>query len=67
MPSKSWFALGLYGSVSPLSTNSCPFAPVASPTIGGVVFDLAYGINGNVKAYSFDARSRAATNYSGDW
>jgi len=58
--------LGLYGSVSPLSANGYPFTPIASPTIGGVVWDLAYGLNGNVKVYSFVSRSRAETNFSGD-
>lgn len=58
--------LGLYGSISPLSANGYPFTPVASPTIGGVAFDLAYGTNGNVKVYSFVAHSRAATNFNGD-
>lgn len=58
--------LGLYGTVSPLSANGYHFTPIASTTIGGVVFDLAYGLNGNVKVYSFVARSRAATNFSGD-
>lgn len=57
--------LGLYGGVSPLSANGYPFTPIASPTIG-VLFDLAYGLNGNVKVYSFVARSRAATDYSSD-
>lgn len=58
--------LGLYGTVSPLSANGYPFTPIASTTIGGVVFDLTYGLNGNVKVYSFVARSRAATNFSED-
>ena len=58
--------LGLYGSVSPLSANGYPFTPIASPTIGGVAFDLAYGLNGNVKVYSFVAHSHAATAFSGD-
>jgi len=43
-----------------------PFTPIASPTIGGVTFDLAYGTNGNVKVYSFVAHSHAATNFNGD-
>ncbi|KAK6440421.1 hypothetical protein LTR95_003352 [Oleoguttula sp. CCFEE 5521] len=61
--------LGLYGgtSVSPLSANGYPFTPIATPTIGGTAFDLAYGLNGNVKVYSFVAHSRAATTYSGDF
>ncbi|KAK6436457.1 hypothetical protein LTR95_007352 [Oleoguttula sp. CCFEE 5521] len=60
--------LGLYGgtSVSPLSANGYPFTPIATPRIGGTAFDLAYGLNGNVKVYSFVAHSRAATTYSGD-
>lgn len=58
--------LGLYGGVSPLSANGYPFTPIATPTIGGVVFDLAYGLNGNVKVYSFVAHSHAATNFNGD-
>jgi len=58
--------LGLYGGVSPLSANGYPFTPVATPTIGGVAFDLAYGLNGNVKVYSFVAHSHAATSFSGD-
>ncbi|KAI6840779.1 hypothetical protein KC332_g1845 [Hortaea werneckii] len=59
--------LGLYGNISPLSSNGYPFTPIASPVINGVQFDLAYGLNGNVKVYSFVARSRAATNFSGDF
>lgn len=35
--------------------------------IHGVQFDLAYGLNGNVKVYSFVARNRAATTFSGDF
>lgn len=58
--------LGLYGGVSPLSANRYPFTPIATPTIGGVVFDLAYGLNGAVKVYSFVAHSHAATSFSGD-
>ena len=58
--------LGLFGGVSPLSANGYPFTPIATPTIGGVPFDLAYGTNGNVKVYSFVAHSHAATAYSGD-
>lgn len=58
--------LALYGSISPLSANGYPFTPIASPTIGGVVWDLAYGLNGNVKVYSFVARSWAETSFSGD-
>ncbi|GAB1742011.1 hypothetical protein NU219Hw_g7404t1 [Hortaea werneckii] len=59
--------LGLYGSISPLSSNGYPFTPIASPVINGVQFDLAYGLNGNVKVYSFVARNRAATSFSGDF
>ena len=58
--------LGVYGGVSPLSANGYPFTPIASPTINGVAFDLAYGLNGNVKVYSFVAHSQAATPFSGD-
>ena len=58
--------LGLYGPNSPLSANGYPFTPIATPTIGGVAFDLAYGLNGAVKVYSFVAHSRAATSFSGD-
>ena len=46
--------------------KSYPFTPIATPTIGGVAFDLAYGLNGNVKVYSFVAHSHAATSYSGN-
>ncbi|KAI7220634.1 hypothetical protein KC333_g2238 [Hortaea werneckii] len=59
--------LGLYGNISPLSSNGYPFTPIASPIINGVQFDLAYGLNGNVKVYSFVARNRAATSFSGDF
>lgn len=55
------------GSISPLSSNGYPFTPIASPVINGVQFDLAYGLNGNVKVYSFVARNRAATSFSGDF
>ena len=58
--------LGLYGGISPLSSNGYPFTPIATPTIDGVAFDLAYGLNGNVKVYSFVAHSHAATSFSGD-
>ncbi|KAK5131238.1 hypothetical protein LTR08_001207 [Meristemomyces frigidus] len=58
--------LGLLGTPSPLSANGYPFTPIATPTIGGVAFDLAYGLNGAVKVYSFVAHSRAATSFSGD-
>ncbi|KAG8631220.1 hypothetical protein KVT40_000360 [Elsinoe batatas] len=58
--------LGLYGNASPLSANGYPFTPIANTTIGGVVFDLAYGLNGDVKVYSFVARSRAQTTFAGD-
>jgi hypothetical protein len=58
--------LGVFGGVSPLSANGYPFTPIASVTIGGTVFDLAYGLNGSVKVYSFVARDGAATNFSGD-
>ena len=59
--------LGLNGTASPLSANGYPFTPIATPTIGGVAFDLAYGLNGNVKVYSFVAHNRAATNFSADF
>lgn len=58
--------LGVFGGVSPLSSNGYPFTPIASVTIGGTVFDLAYGLNESVKVYSFVARSGAATNFSAD-
>ena len=58
--------LGVYGTISPLSANGYPFTPIATPTIGGVPFDLAYGTNGAVKVYSFVAHSRSATSFSGD-
>jgi xyloglucan-specific endo-beta-1,4-glucanase len=58
--------LGLYGTISPLSANGYPFKPIATPTIGGTAFDLAYGLNGNVKVYSFVAHSRAANSFSGN-
>jgi hypothetical protein len=35
-------------------------------TVDGTVFDLAYGLNGSVKVYSFVARGGAATNFSAD-
>jgi xyloglucan-specific endo-beta-1,4-glucanase len=59
--------LGVFGGVSPLSANGYPFTPVATVTISGVVFDLAYGLNeASVKVYSFVARGGAATNFSAD-
>jgi hypothetical protein len=39
---------------------------MSASSIGGTAFDLAYGLNGNVKVYSFVAHSHAATSYSGD-
>jgi xyloglucan-specific endo-beta-1,4-glucanase len=59
--------LGVYGGVSPLSANGYPFTPIATVTIGGTVFDLAYGLNGSVKVYSFVARGGLATNFSADF
>jgi len=58
--------LGVYGGVSPLSANGYPFTPIATVTIGGQIFDLAYGLNGSVKVYSFVARGGRATNFSAD-
>jgi hypothetical protein len=58
--------LGVYGGVSPLSANGYPFTPIATVTIGGIIFDLAYGLNGSVKVYSFVARGGRATNFSAD-
>ena len=58
--------LGVFGGVSPLSSNGYPFTPIATVTVGGVVFDLAYGLNGSVKVYSFVARGGMATNFSAD-
>ncbi|KAK3632641.1 hypothetical protein LTR56_016249 [Elasticomyces elasticus] len=58
--------LGLYGSISPLSANGYPFTSIATVTVGGIPFDLAYGLNGNVKVYSFVAHSHAATSFTGD-
>jgi hypothetical protein len=40
--------------------------PIAKPTIDGTAFDLAYGLNGNVKVYSFVAHSHAATSFTGN-
>jgi hypothetical protein len=58
--------LGVFGGVSPLSSNGYPFTPIATVTAGGTIFDLAYGLNGSVKVYSFVARGGAATNFSAD-
>jgi xyloglucan-specific endo-beta-1,4-glucanase len=59
--------IGVFGGVSPLSANGYPFTPIATVTVGGVVFDLAYGLNeASVKVYSFVARGGAATNFSAD-
>ncbi|KAI9656127.1 MAG: hypothetical protein M1831_004698 [Alyxoria varia] len=59
--------LGVYGGVSPLSANGYPFTPIATPTISGIQWELAYGRNeAGVKVYSFVARSRAATSFTGD-
>jgi hypothetical protein len=58
--------LGVFGGVSPLSSNGYPFTPIATVTVGGTTFDLAYGLNGSVKVYSFVARGGAATNFSAD-
>jgi hypothetical protein len=49
-----------------VSYTGYPFTPVATVTIGGVTFDLAYGLNGSVKVYSFVARGGLATNFSAD-
>lgn len=57
--------LGVFGGVSPLSDNGYPSTPVATPTIGGVAFNLIAGHNGNVVVYSFVAQS-SATSFSGD-
>jgi xyloglucan-specific endo-beta-1,4-glucanase len=58
--------LGVFGGVSPLSANGYPFTPIATVTISGITFDLAYGLNGSVKVYSFVARGGLATNFSAD-
>jgi xyloglucan-specific endo-beta-1,4-glucanase len=58
--------LGVFGDISPLSANGYPFTPVATVTIGSTTFDLAYGLNGSVKVYSFVARGGAATDFSAD-
>ena len=57
--------LGVYGGVSPLSDNGYPPTPTATPTIGGVAFNLIVGTNGATKVYSFVAQT-AATSFSGD-
>lgn len=57
--------LGLLGDAGPIST-SYPWQPIASTTIGGVAFDLAYGLNGAMKVYSFIATSHSETDFSGD-
>jgi hypothetical protein len=49
-----------------VSYTGYPFTPIATVTIGGTIFDLAYGLNGSVKVYSFVARGGAATNFSAD-
>ncbi|KAI4252172.1 MAG: hypothetical protein LQ352_004433 [Teloschistes flavicans] len=57
--------LGVFGDIYPLSDNGYPPTPVATPTIGGVAFNLIAGHNGNVVVYSFMAKT-AATSFSGD-
>ncbi|KAL8627062.1 hypothetical protein Q9189_007230 [Teloschistes chrysophthalmus] len=57
--------LGVFGDIYPLSDNGYPPTPVATPTIGGIAFDLIAGHNGNVIVYSFVAKT-AATSFSGD-
>ncbi|KAL8866838.1 MAG: hypothetical protein Q9174_006050 [Haloplaca sp. 1 TL-2023] len=58
--------LGVYGGISPLSDNGYPPTPVATPTIGGVPFNLIKGTNGNVIVYSFVVKNNPVTSYSGD-
>ncbi|KAL8636861.1 MAG: hypothetical protein Q9226_009196, partial [Calogaya cf. arnoldii] len=58
--------LGVYGDISPLSDNGYLPRPVATPTIGGTVFNLIKGHNGNVIVYSFVAKNGSMTTYSGD-
>lgn len=58
--------LGLYGDISPLSSNGYPFKPIASVDVGNGHFHLAYGLNGNVKVYSFVAKTHANKNFNGD-
>jgi xyloglucan-specific endo-beta-1,4-glucanase len=64
--SKSWYGLESLAVYRPCP-NGYPFTPIATVTIGGTIFDLAYGLNGSVKVYSFVARGGAATNFSADF
>ena len=43
--------LGVEGTDYPLSDNGYPPTPVATPSIGGVAFNLIAGHNGNVVVY----------------
>ena len=58
--------LGDFGGCSPLSNDGYPPVPEASPTIGGVAWNLIIGQNGNVVVYSFVAQNKAATSFSGN-
>ena len=58
--------LGVYGNISPLSSNGYPPTPIATPTIDGVPFNLILGMNDDVTVYSFVAASRMETTWSGD-
>ena len=57
--------LGVFGGVSPLSNNGYPPTPTATPTIGGVAFNLIVGTNGATTVYSFTAQTNA-TNFNGN-
>ncbi|KAL6720882.1 hypothetical protein ACLMJK_002807 [Lecanora helva] len=57
--------LGVFGGISPLSDNGYPPTPTATPTIGGVAFNLIVGTNGATKVYSFVAQ-KSTTSFSGD-
>ncbi|KAL9576540.1 MAG: hypothetical protein Q9212_007013 [Teloschistes hypoglaucus] len=57
--------LGVFGDIYPLSDNGYPPFPVATPTIGGVAFNLIAGHNGNVIVYSF-VTAPAVTSFRGD-
>ena len=45
-----------YGGISPLSNSGYPPHPTATPTIGGVKWNLILGTNGKTKVFSFVAQ-----------
>ncbi|KAH8800610.1 endoglucanase A precursor [Xylogone sp. PMI_703] len=55
--------LAALGGAGPISSTG---SPIATPSIDGQTWRLFYGLNGNMKVYSFVANSGSVSNFSGD-